>query len=101
MADEKNLTPEELEALRGGLLPEREAMSLLSTDPGSYVGGFEDLPSAPGADGGTGAAGGAADTAGSASHLADADASGHGTESVTDADRSEQISQSDTASSQT
>jgi hypothetical protein len=101
VADDSKLTPEELEALRGGLLPEREAMSLLATDPGAYMGGFEDLPSVPGADSGAGAADDATGTAVGAPHLVDGDASGHGTESVTDADRSEQIIQSDTASSQT
>jgi hypothetical protein len=101
MADEPELTPEELEALRGGLLPEREAMSLLTTDPGAYVGAFGELPMDPGPGTGPTAADGATGTAGNASQLVDADASGHGDESVTDADRSEQISQSDSASSQT
>jgi hypothetical protein len=101
VADDPKLTPEQIEALRAGLLPDREAMSLLTTQPGAYVGAFDELPSSPGPDTGPTAAGGATDTAGSASHLADADASGHGTESVTDADRSDQITQSDTASSQT
>ena len=102
MTDDRKLTPEELEALRGGLLPDREAMSLLATDPTAYAGGFEDLPSTTtGADSGAGMAGAASGAAADAPHVIDADASDSATESVTSEDRSEQISQSDTASSTT
>jgi hypothetical protein len=101
VAKDPELTPEEIAALRGDLLPDREAMSLLATDPTALVGGFADLPTAPGADAGTGVADTATGTAGDASRLADADASAHGDESVTDADRSEQISRTDTAMSTT
>jgi hypothetical protein len=97
MTEERKLTPEEVAALRGDLLPAREAMSLLTTDPNAYVSGFDTLPTSPGSDAGTGAT----DTAGSASQFADLDASGHATDSLTDADRSETITQTDTASSQT
>jgi hypothetical protein len=102
MAKERKLTPEELEKLRADLLPDREAMSLLATNPTAYAGGLEDLTSTtPGADTGAGAAGTASGTAADAPHVIDADASGSGTESVTSEDRSEQITQSDTASSTT
>jgi hypothetical protein len=99
---DKKLTPEEIEALRGDLLPDREAMSLIQTDPMPLPAGFDEMPAGvPGADTGTGAAHDATGTAGGASHVADADASGHGTESVTDENRSETINQSDSASSTT
>jgi hypothetical protein len=102
MTDDPELTPEELEALRADLLPDREAMSLLATNPTAYAGQFEDLTSTtPSADSGAGAAGAASGTAADAPHVIDADTSGSGTESVTSEDRSEQITQSDTASSAT
>jgi hypothetical protein len=102
VTDDPQLTPEELEALRGDLLPDREAMSLLATDPTAYTGGFEDLPSTtPSAESGAGAAGAASGTAAAAPHMIDTDTSDSTTESVTSADRSEQISQSDTATSTT
>jgi hypothetical protein len=101
VAKDPELTPEEIEALRGDLLPDREAMSLLATDPTALVGGFADLPAAPGADAGTGVADTASGTAGDASRLADADASAHDSASVTDVDRTEQMSRTDTATSTT
>jgi hypothetical protein len=102
MTDERKLTPEELEALRADLLPDREAMSLLATNPTAYAGSFDNLTSTtPSADTGVGAAGDASGTAADAPHVIDADTSGSGTESVTSEDRSEVITQSDTASSTT
>jgi hypothetical protein len=95
------IEPEELEEQAGDLLPDREALSLIGTDPTSYPLPIDDFDttSAPGGA----AAGSAANTAGNADDLAstDAQASGSGSESVTSEDRSEQISQSDSASSET
>jgi hypothetical protein len=102
MTDERKLTPEELEALRADLLPDREAMSLLATNPTAYAGNFDNLTSTtPSADTGAAAAGDASGTAAGAPHVIDADTSASGTESVTSEDRSEVITQSDTASSTT
>jgi hypothetical protein len=74
------------------LLPNREAMSIIDPLPG----GLHDLelPSTappPGAETTQGSVGGATDAA----------ASGSGSETVTDEDRHEQISQSDSAVSET
>jgi hypothetical protein len=101
---EEKITDDELEAQRPDLLRSREPMSLVSTDPGAYTPGVEGFAtSSPEA----GAAGGAVDSASGlasgASDLASTDtaASGSGDESVTSEDRSEQISSSDSAYSET
>jgi hypothetical protein len=93
------LTQDELNEERGDLLPEREAMSLLTPDPsGAYPLPDGDLPpiyndTDPPVGSGTGAAG-------DMSAVADAQGSSSGEESVTEEDRSEQISQSDSASAE-
>ena len=95
-----DLTQHDLENEAGALLPEREAMSLVSADPIADFGGVpidapDTLSAAPAADA-TGAA--TDDASGLAS---DAAASESGEESVTDGPRSETYSSTDTASAQT
>ena len=98
-----NERDEELIEYEGRLLPRREVMSLLSTGSAPIsTAGVETLAGEAGApDPTVGAAGTATDAGQSASGLANADASSSGTESVTDEDRSETISQSDSAYSET
>jgi hypothetical protein len=101
---DEQLTPEDLDAERITELPDREAMSLISTDPSSsLLGGFQ-MPD--GVDGTTtdttGTDGGASDAAGSAAATAsrlgiDGEASESSSPSMTDADRSEQFTTTDTA----
>ena len=90
---------EELIEYEGKLLPRREVMSLLSTGSAPVsTAGMETLAAqAAGADPTAGGAGTASGAAGAADDLVDAEASGRGEESVTDEDRSETISQSDSA----
>ena len=81
---DKPLNTEELDAEEGGVLPDREAMSLIATSPTAYGGVLDTLPTpdaSPANDAATDAAG-----------------SSSGTESSTSEDRSEQISNTDTAS---
>ncbi|MGH3131914.1 MAG: hypothetical protein ACRDNX_13955 [Gaiellaceae bacterium] len=88
MTHDQELTPEELEAERADVLPEREAMSLITTDPSqtdAYAGALDGyaMPTpdaSPASDAATEAAG-----------------SSSGEESATDQDRSEQISHTDSA----
>jgi hypothetical protein len=93
------LTQDELDSERGDLLPEREAMSLVNPDPSVYPLPDGDLPPLIDDTGG--------DTGGQASGAADrasgiaAEGSESRPESVTTADRSEQISQSDSARAET
>ena len=101
---QRALSPEELEAQEAAELPTREALTLISTDPttmplyntadGSGMLGGTPSDSTGATDTASGTANDAADMAST-----DADASGTepGTASVTEGDRSEQISQSDTA----
>jgi hypothetical protein len=98
-----NLSRDELERERADVLPDREAMSLISTDPtqdalGAY--GGQDYGASEQA---SGAGSAATDAAGEAESAASSDAQGSSTggETVTSEDRSETISASDTASSQT
>ena len=97
--DRTELSQDELNEERGDLLPEREAMSLLTPDPGgAYPLPDGDLPPIyndvdPPTGQGTGAAGDASD-------VAQAQGSSSGEESVTEEDRSERISQSDSASAE-
>jgi hypothetical protein len=102
------LSAEELDQQVAAELPERQAMSLISTDPSSSLlsgygdaGGGFGLPDTTGDQ--TGATETASNTAGPATGFANdavstqTDASGSEGGSVTDVDRSEQYSQSDTA----
>ena len=92
------LTQSELHDQTGDLLPDREAMSLVTADPGGmYPLPTGDLPpliddtggqGGPGADQATGQAGG----------IADAEGSETSTESTTDDDRSDRFSSSESAS---
>lgn len=85
----------ELEDQEGWLLPDREAMSIMtmgSTMPLPDVDSTAYAPAGDASDTAATAGEGATDAAGTS-----ADASGSGTESVTSGDRSETISQSDTA----
>jgi hypothetical protein len=109
MSESRNVTPEELDA-EAVDLPDREAMSLIDTSGGSVlsttptdmgVGGFGDTGGVE--SGATDTASGSTDAASGPTSAAtdaaatDAQASGSAQESTTEADRSEQISQSDTA----
>jgi hypothetical protein len=93
--DEHELSQDELDAERGDYLPDREAMSLVTPDPGIYPLPDGDLPPLIDDTGGDGAPTpqsgtmppGVADAAGSESRIDD----------VSDEPRSEQISQSDSA----
>ena len=93
-----DLSRDELDAAEGNLLPEREALSILPID-GDYAGLAGLGGSTPDASG----AGDTGDPATSAADVAstDAAASGSGEESVTDEPRSDQISRTDTAVSET
>ena len=95
-----DLTQHDLENEAGELLPEREAMSLVSADPIADFGGIPmDSPDALSEQPAGDATGAAADDA---SGLAsDAAASESGEESVTDGPRSETYSSTDTATAQT
>ena len=97
---DKHVPEDELEEQRPDLLPNREAMSLVAADPAQYAAGVEGLVASTPAEG---AGAGAADTATDASNLASTQvsASGSGEESVTSEDRSEQLSASDSAYSET
>ena len=78
------------------LLPPREALSLLNTDPSSYaslLGGTPD-PTAGTADG-------AASTAGSAHDLADAQSLGDGQQTFSDQPQTVETDSTQTASSET
>jgi hypothetical protein len=87
--DDTELTQNELDDETGDLLPDREAMSLVTPDPAIYPLPDGDLP--PLVD----------DTGGDAGEAASG-AAGSETrpESVTDADRSEHFASSDSASAQ-
>ena len=95
MSDE--LTRDELAAQQGDVLPEREALSILPID-GDYS-GLAGMGATPDASGASSTADPATTAAGDAG--TDAAASGGGEESVTDEPRSEQISRTDTAVSET
>jgi hypothetical protein len=91
-------------------LPDREAMSLMTTGVGSLVSGYEDLgvgETAPsGGESAQTAAGTATEAHGATEDAAaisgtDADASATETASITDSDRSETYHQTDSAVSQT
>lgn len=106
-----NIEREELAEQRAEVLPEREEMSLITGGTGGLASG---LPGAEGmASDGGGDAGGATDTAdgaagpgsdaasgaaGDATQLGDAEGSGTTEQSVTDQDRSETFTSSDSAS---
>jgi hypothetical protein len=102
--DEHELTQDELASERGEVLPEREAMSIVATDPAGYPLPDGDLPpliddtggDTPGTGGGNVPPGVADHTRG----LPDTDAGGSETspESVSSDDRSEQFTASDSAS---
>jgi hypothetical protein len=85
------------------LLPPREVMSLLNTDPSAYAGLLGD-PTATGTASPDTTAG-AADTAGSsvgqAHDLADAHAAGDGTQTVSDQPQTVTADSTETASSET
>jgi hypothetical protein len=86
-AEQPDVDAEELDEREPAVLPAREAMSLISPDAAPSF--MPDLAATP--DPGQAGQGAAVDEEGSAS----------GEESVTSEDRSEQISNHDTASSQT
>jgi hypothetical protein len=85
------------------LLPPREALSLLNTDPSAYTGLLGD-PTAAGAptpDQTAGAADAASSTAGSAHDLADAQAAGDAHETASDGPQTVSADSTQTASSET
>jgi hypothetical protein len=85
------------------LLPPREALSLLNTDPSAYTGLLGD-PTAAGAlspDQTAGAADAASSTAGSAYDIADAQAAGDAQESESDQPQTISTDSTQTASSET
>jgi hypothetical protein len=103
--DEDELTEQELEDERGDLLPEREAMSLISTNLASaYPLPDGDMPEiVDETGGGTPTAGTGYPAAGmsdQARGIADAAGSGTSSESATPDDRSEQFTASDSATAQ-
>ena len=100
--DEKH-TDEEIAAEDAELLPQREVMSLLNTDPSAYTGLLGDPTAAGtgGADPSAGAADAAGSAAGSAQGFADAQAAGDGTETVSDQPQAITTDSSQTASSET
>jgi hypothetical protein len=98
-------TQEEIEAEEENaeLLPPREVMSLLNTDPSAYTGLLGDPTAAGTASPETtaGAADAAGSAAGSAQDLADAQAAGEGTETVSDQPQTITTDSTQTASSET
>ncbi len=86
MDEPERMAQDDLEGLEASVLPAREAMSLISPDSSSSVVPPLDVPAAP--DQATGGP------------VADAGGSGSG-ESVTSGDRSDHISNQDTATSET
>jgi hypothetical protein len=98
---DQNLTQDELEAERGDMLPDREAMSLISADPTQTdaalpIDGSENYGAVGQAQGAGAVAGDAAADAREAG-ATDAAGSSTGSESVTSEDRSDHIQASDTA----
>jgi hypothetical protein len=78
------------------LLPPREALTLLPTDPAAYTGLLGDPSASP-----AGAAGAASSTADSAHELADAQASASGEETVSEEPQTITRDDTQTASSET
>ena len=106
MDDPDRLRGDDLAAERGELLPDREALSLISADPAqadAYARAFGDLGGTTPGTSATGAAGPGTAAAGDVAQATSSDAAGSGSAetSVTAEHRSEQISRSDTATSQT
>jgi hypothetical protein len=100
MAKDKRTAPEEPNA---ELLPPREALSLLNTDPSAYAGLLGD-PTAAGAgtaDPTAGTTDTASSTAGSAHDLADAQAAGDAPQSVSDEPQTITTDSHQSASSET
>ena len=96
---DRELTQSELHDQTGDLLPDREAMSLVTPDPGGmYPLPTGDLPPLVDDTGGQGAPPPAHDAAGQAGGVADADGSETRPESTTDDDRSDRFESTDTAS---
>jgi hypothetical protein len=100
---EKRPNEDKIDEQEAELLPPREVMSLLNTDPTAYTGLLGDPAAAGTASPDTTA--GATDTAGSAAgsahDLADAQAAGDGTETVSDQPQTITTDSTETASSQT
>lgn len=101
MAEREPLSEEEIADLHGEPLPDREAMSILSTSP-TALPGYEDGAALVGGTGsdGSSAGSGAADTASGTTdgYLADAEGSSSSEEpTVTSEPRSETYSSSDSA----
>jgi hypothetical protein len=83
------------------LLPPREALSLLNTDPSAYASLLGDPTAAGAGDPTAGSADSAGSTAGSAHDLADAQAAGDAPQTVTDQPQTITTDSTQTASSET
>jgi hypothetical protein len=95
--------PEPVEEHDGELLPPREVLSVLNTDPSAYAGLLADPTSAgtAGPDPAAGATDTAGSTADSAHSLADAQSAADGTQTVSDQPQTITTDSTETASSQT
>jgi hypothetical protein len=101
MTDERK--PEEIDEQDGELLPPREVLSVLNTDPSAYAGLLGD-PAAAGTaspDSAAGATDTASSTADSAHSLADAQSAADGAQTVSDQPQTITTDSTETASSQT
>jgi hypothetical protein len=83
------------------LLPPREALSLLNTNPSAYAGLLADPTTAGTADPTSGTADSATSTAGSTHDLADAQAAGDAPQTVSDQPQTVTTDSTQTASSET
>jgi hypothetical protein len=83
------------------LLPPREVMSLLNTDPSAYAGLLGSDPTAAGVPDTSGAADTAGSTAGAAQHLVDGQTSSSGDPTVSDQPQTVPLDSTETASSST
>jgi hypothetical protein len=97
--DERN----EQEEPNAELLPPREVMSLLNTDPSAYTGllGDPTATGTPSPDTTAGTADAAGSAVGQAHDLADAQAAGDGTQTVSDQPQTISTDSTETASSET
>jgi hypothetical protein len=99
MSDQRE---DELDVRDPELLPPREALTLLNTDPSAYAGGLGGLlPADGGSDPSAGGADAATSAAGSTHDLADAQASGSDGATVSDQPQTVTTDSTQTASSQT
>ena len=103
MAEDEHKDEEQKQEENAELLPPREAMSLLSTDPSAYTGLLGDPTAAgtPAPDTSGGAADAAGSAVGQAHDLADAQSAGNATQTVSDQPQTITTDSTETASSET